>query len=279
MKIIFIHGRAQEDYDEQELKKTWIKTFESGLAKNNLSLPDHVAFEFPYYGKLLKQWVDNPATIPPPSIAKRSGRVVSEDVFLHALLNELLVNAGEKQETHRGILNYEAVQKLLKKFDAKDGWGEKVLKLFTKDVFLYLTNHALQQALNQFIVSKFDKEPCIVVGHSLGTIVAYKVLSENEDFQIKKLITLGSPLGLASVIKHLPPPAQMPKCVQHGWFNAFDERDFVALHPLNNQIFPTTPPIENKNNVDNQTSNRHGIEGYLNDPEIAKNIYDALFLG
>lgn len=278
MKIIFIHGRAQEDYDEQDLKNTWINTFKTGLAKNNLELPDNLTIEFPYYGKMLKQWVDNPGTIPPPAVPKRSGRVVSEDVFLHALLNDLLVNTGEKPETHRGILNQEAVQKLLKKLDAKKGWGETVLKLFTKDVFLYLTNQNLQSALNQFIVSKFDQEPCVVVGHSLGSIVAYKVLAGNEHFHIKKLITVGSPLGLASVIKHLPPPVSMPKCVRNGWFNAFDERDFVALNPLNHQIFPTQPPIENINNVDNHTSNRHGIEGYLSDPVIAKNIYDSLFL-
>jgi hypothetical protein len=70
----------------------------------------------------------------------------------------------------------------------------------------------------------------------------------------------------------------MPECVdkKNGWFNAYDERDFVALHPLDKEHFNINPPIENKNNVDNHTPNRHGIVGYLNDVDVAKRIYDAL---
>ena len=60
------------------------------------------------------------------------------------------------------------------------------------------------------------------------------------------------------------------------WFNAYDERDVVALYPLSKPHFAVTPNITNKNNVRNQTENRHGIAGYLNDPEVAKRIYDAI---
>jgi len=36
------------------------------------------------------------------------------------------------------------------------------------------------------------------------------------------------------------------------------------------------PAIENKNDVANDTSNHHGITGYLKDPVVAKRLYDAL---
>ena len=58
-----------------------------------------------------------------------------------------------------------------------------------------------------------------------------------------------------------------------------DKRDVVALYPLDKKSFPLnpeTPAIENKIDVRNQTSNRHGIAGYLDDQEVAKRIYDAL---
>ncbi len=278
MNLIFIHGRAQEEFDEQELKQTWITTFHEGLAKNKLTLPAGVNIEFPYYGKLLKQWVEDPGSLPQQAIIKRSGRVVSEDIFNYTLLNEMLTNADGEQEPTRGLLNKEAIQKLLRKLDAKSGWGELALKKFTKDVFLYLTNVNLQQALNEYVMSKFGNEPSVVVGHSLGTIVAYNILKSKDDFQVKKFITLGSPLGLVAVKKYLPQPAGLPKCVKNGWFNAYDERDFVALNPLDSDHFPCEPPIENKNDIDNFTKNRHGIAGYLNDAVVAKTIYDALIL-
>ena len=37
-----------------------------------------------------------------------------------------------------------------------------------------------------------------------------------------------------------------------------------------------TPSITNKTNVNNHTDNRHGIVGYLDDPDVAKKIYQAL---
>ena len=50
----------------------------------------------------------------------------------------------------------------------------------------------------------------------------------------------------------------------------------VALHPLDTATFNITPSIENKTDVDNQTDNRHGIAGYLDDATVAKRIRDAL---
>jgi hypothetical protein len=43
-----------------------------------------------------------------------------------------------------------------------------------------------------------------------------------------------------------------------------------ALH------FGVDPAVENKDDVANGTSNRHGISGYLSDPIVARRIHDAL---
>ena len=55
-----------------------------------------------------------------------------------------------------------------------------------------------------------------------------------------------------------------------------DNDDIVALYPLDGDNFDIDPPIANKTDVDNHTSNQHGIAGYLNDKEVARRIYDAL---
>ena len=55
-----------------------------------------------------------------------------------------------------------------------------------------------------------------------------------------------------------------------------DERDVVALYPLDQSGFPIMPAIENKTDVDNHTESRDGIAGYLNDRVVAKRIYEAL---
>jgi hypothetical protein len=67
----------------------------------------------------------------------------------------------------------------------------------------------------------------------------------------------------------------MPPCVKH-WFNAYDSRDVVALNALDDTGFPITPPVENKSDVANFTENRHGIAGYLADPEVAAKVVEFL---
>lgn len=289
MKLIFIHGRAQEEFEENALKQTWIDTLNEGLAKSNLVLPANTTIEFPYYGKLLKKLVDEADAAPKSQTATRGGLMDTssdEDAFFEAFLGDIAKNAAvtkkekaevkELQTQTRGLLNKSVTQDLLSFLDKKNIFGETLLKKFTKDVFLYLTQKDIRNAINAHVVSAFDAEPCVVVGHSLGSIVSYLVLKNNPQYQVKKFITVGSPLGLASIRPHLELPLGMPKCVQNGWFNAYDERDFVALNPLNKKFFNIEPSIENKNDVNNHTDNRHGIVGYLNDAVVAQKIHDAL---
>ena len=73
----------------------------------------------------------------------------------------------------------------------------------------------------------------------------------------------------------VPPALKMPEGVS-GWFNAYDDRDVVALRALDSSTFPITPPIRNKADVNNHTTNRHGIVGYLDDAEVARWICEAL---
>ena len=70
-------------------------------------------------------------------------------------------------------------------------------------------------------------------------------------------------------------PLKFPKPAK-AWYNAYDERDVVALYPLDRDNFPVTPAVTNYGKVKNHTDNRHGIVGYLDDPAVAKAIHDAL---
>jgi hypothetical protein len=62
----------------------------------------------------------------------------------------------------------------------------------------------------------------------------------------------------------------------NSWSNAFDTRDIVALYPLDPANFPVSPAITNYNKVNNHTDNRHGIDGYLDNPIVTKWVLDAL---
>ncbi|MDR6560181.1 MULTISPECIES: hypothetical protein [unclassified Arcicella] len=287
MKLIFIHGRAQGRKDPIALRKQWIDTFKVGLAKSGLSIPIlEENIYFPYYGDILDELVFS-LNQPMENIIKKGSDLDNKDAkFFNDFLLELASNAKITEEdieknssqeiVKKGPLNWNWIQAILRTLDNTGKLGELSIKQFTYDVYLYLTMPNIKNAINTVVKNQISNEPYVVVGHSLGTIISYNILRDSTELNVCKYITIGSPLGLKSVKKYLKTPIKMPDCVKNGWFNAFDDRDVVALNPLDKTYFNIQPQIENKSDVDNQTSNRHGIEGYLNDKTVSKVIYDAL---
>lgn len=149
------------------------------------------------------------------------------------------------------------------------------IEKFLRDVFLYVTRPDVTREVNGIVKAMLTNEPTIVIGHSLGTVVAYRVILENQTtLQLRKFITVGSPLGLRAISSKLGIPEN--PVGTDGWYNAYDDRDIVALNPLDDTYFPTQPLIVNNDRVRNHTDNRHGIVGYLNDGAVAAQVAAAL---
>ena len=156
------------------------------------------------------------------------------------------------------------------------GAGQKTLETFTRDVFLYTTRAGVRDEIDAIVAAKLTEQPTVVVGHSLGTVVAYSVLRrDTRALKVPIYVTVGCPLAVRSIRDQFR-PLRTPKLIA-AWYNAFDTRDTVALYPLDRTNFNVDPGvIENKTDVRNPTENRHGISGYLGDKDVARRIHDAL---
>jgi hypothetical protein len=286
MNLVLIHGRDQKGKNPEALKHQWLNALQIGLDKSGVQLPAKIKIFFPYFGDALDDLVRQLKTpLVEDVVARGSSQDTSEAAFRGELINELAKNKGVKDVDilsnyagvkERGVLNWEWVQAILKTLD-KTPVGQSALDAFTRDVYVYLTVKAVRKQIDKIVDDSIPNEPCVLVGHSLGSVVAYNVLMNTKHpIQMSKFITVGSPLGLKAIKNHLDSPLKMPTPIS-SWFNAFDERDVVALQPLNSANFDIQPPIENKADVNNHTSNRHGIAGYLDDAVVAKTIFDALY--
>ena len=287
MRILLIHGRAQGGLDKAQLKQTWIDTLERGLTAAGEQLPHGVAFDFPYYGDALDEFTAR-ADLPTPGdvVAKGPGQNRDFERFMQSALDEMYHGSGlseaevEAQMTtgdvrEKGPQNWGWVQAIGRTIDKRfGGAADWTINTFLKDVFLYVTRPAVQTGINRIVEDMIvDAEPTVVVAHSLGTVVGYRVIMNNRArLNVVKYITVGSPLGIRSISTRLGIP-ENPAAT--GWYNAYDERDVVALNPLDNQWFPTDPAIANFAGVDNHTENRHGIIGYLDDARVARVIAQA----
>jgi pimeloyl-ACP methyl ester carboxylesterase len=132
----------------------------------------------------------------------------------------------------------------------------------------------VRREINGIVAGGLTDEPTVVVGHSLGSVVAYDLLRNSRGAQVPLLMTIGSPLGIRAVRNPFR-PIRSPAPVA-AWTNAFDPRDVVALAPLDRENFDVAPPIRNIGDIRNQTENRHGIIGYLDKAAVAGPILRAL---
>ncbi len=286
MKLMFIHGRAQEGKDPVKLREEWLDTLAKGLAKNGLALPGDLEVALPFYGDELDRLVKQVNMPLVDDIVRKGAAGEQSDEMLRREMIEELARANgisdseiqehfQGQATEKGVLNWEWVQSILTALD-KTPFGTTAVDKFTRDVSVYLTYPAVQKKINSILMEAIPDGPCVIVGHSLGSVVGYIVQGSLEgNTKVAKYITVGSPLGLKSIKRQLPSPLAMPPRTG-DWYNAYDTRDFVALLPLDDLNFPIDPVIENYGKVKNHSSNRHSITGYLDDAEVARTIHDAL---
>jgi hypothetical protein len=281
-----IHGRGQAAKDPAALKKEWLDGLGYGLLRAEKTLPAGTSVAFPFYGDELDrlvQQINTPLAI--NANAKGTATDAEKDLrgeIIEDLAAGLGVTRGDIEREfageplQKGPANWEWVQAILRAVDRVPGVNSSAIDTFTRDVYVYLSYPGVRSKIDRIVGDAIGDEPCVVLAHSLGTIVAYNVLIKRAASPgVSRFITLGSPLGIRAIKKHLASPLSSPRCVGH-WFNAFDDRDVVALTALDARGFDVTPPIENKTDVLNFTDNRHGIAGYLADPVVAAKIAEFL---
>ncbi|MDI6102663.1 hypothetical protein QLQ12_28995 [Actinoplanes sp. NEAU-A12] len=140
----------------------------------------------------------------------------------------------------------------------------ELVKRTFKDVYAYFFGghgEAMRRVVRDTLTGL--PGPVVVVGHSLGSILAYDVLREPAlaGLNVPLLVTVGSPLGVTEVQDLVARPLQVPAPVAQ-WRNASDFRDLVALdHTIRPEFDPQSRCTDLS--VANDSWNHHGIGEYL----------------
>ena len=287
-QLVFVHGRAQQNKDPDDLKASWIDAWRRGLAKIGKDIPIvESAIHFPYYGDTLAALVDGK---PAPDVVVRGPEPQADEKRLIAdvleearqqrgISDEQIAAAAGAEVVERGPMNWGWVRAIVKALDERlPGASGATLATVTFDVYHYLRNPGVRDTIEEGVRGAMPEDAeTVVVGHSLGTVVAYNLLrreGQSNGWKVPLYVTLGSPLAVTAIREMLQPLKGL--ACAGAWFNAMDPNDIVSLYPLGPPRFGVEPEIENKTDVDNHTDNQHGIAGYLDDPVVARQIFDAL---
>lgn len=286
MRLVFVHGRGQQDRSPEDLEREWMASLTDGFRAAGIATPPSAAsVSLPYYGDRLfaltenlgqieRDMVEKGAPVADPALEFEADALVELAAAAGIPDDQIAASAGA-EAVAKGPQNWGWVQAIVRTID---GWGGGLsgaaIRQVLRDVYVYTTRGGVAAEVDGIVRDAITQESTVVVAHSLGTVVAYNVLRrEGRNLDVPLLVTLGSPLGIAAVRRQLV-PLKSPKV--GCWYNAFDRRDIVALNPLDEAHFPVAPPILNKSDVDNTTDNRHGISGYLSDPAVARRIHEAI---
>ena len=115
-----------------------------------------------------------------------------------------------------------------------------------KQVSGYFCDNEVRTAVQEKVALAMMDDTRLVIGHSLGSVVAYEILFSHPRPHAQALITLGSPLGLRNLVfdRLRPPPGHVGEARQlkgawppvRMWGNVADDGDIVAavgdLRPL-----------------------------------------------
>ncbi|MFG0527334.1 hypothetical protein [Pseudomonas sp. yb_5] len=287
MNVLMIHGIGQEASTKDELLKKWMDS----LHETQSGLLSRASVDMAYYGTTLADWTNGKTKaavgMGAESIAVDLGDA-DELKFLSAVMEEFISDNGIDEADIEAAMgtaggnpipmdNFIArrlvgLMRMIEKISPAKG---SLLLRIVRQGHTYLSSPGAAKAVDDIVRPLLQRSPQILITHSLGTVIAFKLLREMEaagtsGVHIPLLITMGSPLGLDAFKAKLGAPRRKPAFVER-WENFYDPSDFVTLgKPLNEKNFASA--IHNDGAVNNKTVNAHGVIGYL--PH--KGIIDAL---
>lgn len=231
MKLVFVHGVGNASATAETLRGDWIRALESGgLDPALIQGADPV---MAYYADLLdtgagKASLNSWKSFEPAKV-KFMVDVAAQvsAAYMKAAIRE---NADVMRKVPSELVPHFA-QKAYR--DLALGPGQEILD-FVRDVvdevYDYLTKPVLRASIDARVEAQLVDGPMIIVAHSLGSVVAYRLLRERgrPGLAQSHLISLGSPLRMMVALRVLDGaftyPAQMG-----SWLNVFDPLDMVAL--------------------------------------------------
>jgi len=297
--VIGIHGLGNKP-PEKLLRSWWLESIQEGMVKAGKAGPD-VPFDLACWADVIHPTPldpfikdkDDPLYLDEHYTAgglkkKEKASSLMADVlkYIEGQMDRIFLN-DDLSINFRNVTD-----KLIHHYfsDLEAYYGEKCIPAIGQDC-------SAREAIQHRLISKLEQYRgyrILLVAHSMGSIVAYDVLSELAGkYPVHTFVTIGSPLGLPVIVGRisaarksrglgiLKPP--VPECITESWLNMSDIRDRIALdHTLADDYLENSRGlgvrdkyVYNDYEMDGKP-NPHKSFGYLRTPEMADVITEFL---
>lgn len=235
-RIIAVHGIGQQRLGRNTLRALWLPALQDGLERAGQKPILQGNFTCAFYGDLFRPPGTKALGDPPWEASDLDPEW--EGLLLHLMVVGNGGSASSQDEVTKTLLRAPTslqslvVRALHLPFFA--ALSERLLVFDLKQVRAYMRDDHVHAAVQDRVSSEVTQDTTVLIGHSLGSIVAYEALCAHPEWPVRSLITLGSPLGIPNLIfdRLSPPPIRgkglVPPKIE-TWTNVADSGDPVAL--------------------------------------------------
>jgi hypothetical protein len=281
-QVVLVHGIAQQQQSADSLERDWLPDLAGGVRTagyaqiadrlwRTTGQPGGIVSRMAFYGdlflapgrqgpddadfsdeqrrfaeRLAQEWLRRAIT----RSSRRQDQQIAE-VELAYLQAEVLHEQGSRELVRKALASVARIPW----FVSLGMNAAQLVRRSLGQVTRYLTEDDLREQVLGRVAEHLDDDTLIVLGHSLGSVVAFEA-THRLSRPLPLLITLGSPLGLRTVIyeRLRPQPPTYPRQVRR-WVNIADPNDLVAAEPDLTDLFGQSVPegcqLEGHYTVDN----------------------------
>jgi hypothetical protein len=249
MKVAAIHGIGNRFEGSETIREAWLPALNSGLREAGFAFVDSQDFVPVFFGSIFR---------PPGKRGSDTTLSLDDERWLRALLLEFNREAARLSEQNREAndpagedpriqspngttvsrgrtpASIQALLRQLTKSRFFKAMGpERLLLADLAEVRRFLHDPAIKAAVLARCEENIQPGTRVVIGHSLGSVVAYEALCQHKEWGIDTFISLGSPLGIPNLVFDALTP--LPKNGRgvwphvRRWVNIADKGDIVAL--------------------------------------------------
>jgi hypothetical protein len=242
MRVVCVHGIGQQLLGERQLLSSWLPPLHDGMTRagfGDLLRDDDIGMAF--YGDLFRAAAQRLTANDPPYQPKDIDPGLEQELLLawwqEAARVDPTVVAPDADTLVRAPQSTQAALRALSRSRFFGGVALRAMIADLKQVRRYLTDPDVRAAARARVSALIGPDTRVVVGHSLGSVIAYETLCAvpAEESPVRALVTLGSPLGIRNLIFERLHPAPVdavgrwPGAEVLVWTNIADAGDVVAL--------------------------------------------------
>lgn len=280
-RITAVHGIGQQYLGADVLESEWLPSLRSGLRLVNANLLEADDLCCVFYGDLFRPKGFKAPAQPyePGDVSPNFEQELLEAWWLEAARTDPRVPGSEVSIKARSP---QSVQRALQALTRSKFFADIALRTMIgdlKQVSAYFLNEEVRRDIQERVTKAIGPDTLVLIGHSLGSIIAYEALCAHPEWPVRAFVTLGSPLGIRNLVFERLRPFPLngrgvwPGKVQQ-WINVADVGDVVALvkelhGPFGEQV---------QDRLVNNGATAHDVKPYLTAKETGAAILAGLTL-